>query len=460
MLEMPRAAPRPGFEFLAGIDNTRIHKHDRDISDLNQHWTLYPGDFRSMRDHHIRSVRVCIPWHTIERDAGVFDWSLTDRYLACLRDLGLDPIADPIHHTSFPRWLEGGFANPDFAARYCRFVRAFAERYPWIGRYTVFNEPFATTILCGLCGLWYPHHQGDRSFVAMLGNVCRALCEAGNLLTALVPQVQLVHVDTCERHAGLDAEGEKTAAFRNDLRFIVLDLMLGRVGEGHPLRPYLREHGMSEADLDWFRANRTDIHVLGLDYYTHSELAWTGQGRVAANPQAKGFAATALDYVERFQDYLVARDVPLMLAETNLDGGVYDRLSWLKHMVEEYGRLLGEVAPLGLRAGGFCWYAWLDTVGWCGSCCADVATLTADPHGIILLERSGAGFVRRTSVLSETYGRLAAGGMTAADIPAYRFHPSVLKARRVEDYLHLMAHWDWKDQPAPPPREILDLLAA
>jgi hypothetical protein len=41
--------------------------------------------------------------------------------------------------------------------------------------------------------------------------------------------------------------------------------------------------------------NRARIDVLGLDYYSHSELAWTKNGRATVHPVA-GFAAVALDY--------------------------------------------------------------------------------------------------------------------------------------------------------------------
>jgi dTDP-4-dehydrorhamnose reductase len=40
-------------------------------------------------------------------------------------------------------------------------VQAFAQRYPWVERYTVINEPFVTAWLSGYCEIWHPHGKGD-----------------------------------------------------------------------------------------------------------------------------------------------------------------------------------------------------------------------------------------------------------------------------------------------------------
>ena len=58
---------------------------------------------------------------------------------------------------------------------------------------------------------------------------------------------------------------------RNLRRFLVMDLLLGRVDQHHPLFSWLTSYGMSELDLDWFRTNPQSPDVLGLDYYPHSD---------------------------------------------------------------------------------------------------------------------------------------------------------------------------------------------
>jgi dTDP-4-dehydrorhamnose reductase len=120
----------------------------------------------------------------------------------------------------------------------------------------------------------------------MLLAVSRTICACTAELARLVPGVKFVHAESCERHIALDAESVAHAQQGNALRFCVLDLILGRVDREHPLYEYLINHGMVEADVAWFQENRARVDVLGLDYYSHSELAWTKAGRATAHPVA------------------------------------------------------------------------------------------------------------------------------------------------------------------------------
>src|SRR5678816_4826018 len=58
---------------------------------------------------------------------------------------------------------------------------------------------------------------------------------------------------------------------RNLRRFVVMDLLLGRIDHNHVLYPWLNTYGMSDIDIDWFRGNPQSPDVLGLDYYPHSD---------------------------------------------------------------------------------------------------------------------------------------------------------------------------------------------
>jgi hypothetical protein len=111
-----------------------------------------------------------------------------------------------LHHTSFPDWLAGGFADPEFGPRYLAFLTAFARRYPWISRYTIINEPFVTAWFCGQCAVWHPRREGSEGFVPMLLAVSRTICEASALLTELVPGVRFLHAESCEGHSALDED--------------------------------------------------------------------------------------------------------------------------------------------------------------------------------------------------------------------------------------------------------------
>lgn len=238
-----------------------------------------------------------------------------------------------------------------------------------------------------------------------------------------------MHIDSCERHYGLDEASIAHAAFENERRFLVLDLLTGKVGPAHPLYGYLTGHGVGVEDLTWFASHPTRIDLLGLDYYSHSELAWREGGAVRDKTHAvQGFAATAMEYLKRYP-------LPVMLAETNLRGEVGDRIGWLKYMVGECERLSLEAARLGLPFRGFCWYPYIDSTDWVSL--VRKADRSIDPQGIVSLDPD---FDRRRTELTQIYAALACGRMSAADIPAQRFSDEILAERFVENFL---PHMPW-----------------
>jgi len=419
----------PSFEFLTGFEGTYIFGSGLDVLQTTEHTQRYETDLQMLAADGIRSFRCCIPWHHIEATRGSYDWTWLDGYLEAVRALGLEPIADPLHHTSFPDWLEGGFADPDFEEAYLAFLGAFATRYPWIRRYTIINEPLVTAWFCGHCGIWQPKLHGHGNFVPMVLAVCRTIVRASHMLDEILGRAEFLHVDSCERHHGLDEASLAHAWFENERRFLVVDLILGKVDADHPLRGYLLEHGASADALDGFLERPTRIDILGLDYYSHSELAWRDGGAVRAlvHP-VQGFAATALEYVKRY-------GLPVMLSETNLRGSVEDRVSWLRYMVAECEALCATLEPLGVPFLGFCWYPYIDSTDW--TSLVREARRSIDPQGICSL---GRNFDRRRSALSEIYARLVAGGLAAAELPAFPFSEEALEERWVRNFL---PHMTW-----------------
>jgi beta-glucosidase/6-phospho-beta-glucosidase/beta-galactosidase len=345
----------------------------------------------------------------------------------------MNPIVDPLHHTSFPDWLDQGFDNVDFPELYVRFLREFAERYPWVERYTIFNEPLPTTLFCSYTGMWYPHGASDDHFVRMALNVGKAICLSAEMLQQARPGVKFVHVDTCESHYASDRRSEEWVRFANERRFVMHDLVLGRIGKDHPLYAYMKKHGASDDALDWMIDHRMRFDVLGLDYYFHSEIEWywdreLGRANISYPCSVpRGFALVARDYVERF-------DLPVILTETNIRGTITDRLTWLKHMEEQVEAL----AESGADVRGFCWYPSIDSTDWC-HCCTQ-CTNSVDPQGIWWLDQ--ARWTRHASVLSENYSKLAKGEITSRDLPAYMLSPEV--RRDLRGYMKFMNHWtEW-----------------
>lgn len=427
------AAPAvPRLHYLTGFEGTQMFGHGVDVLDTTEHTVRYREDLRRLVDHGIAEFRCCIPWHKIERIRGVYDWAWTDRYLGFARRLGLNPIVDPVHHTSFPPWLEHGFANPAFPEVYHDFVRAFARRYPWVTDYTVINEPLATAMLSGFTGDWYPHWRDRAGVVPIILGKARAIHRVTRMLEDVVPGLRIVHVDTGERHHALDAASQQHTDFGNDVRFVVLDLILGRVDRTHPLYPMLAEHGLTDDDMARFCDAPARIDALGLDFYAHSELGWTVAGQ-SDDFVPWGFKAVALEFAERYP-------FPVMLTETNVRGRIEDRMTWLKYMVMECEGLATELEARGRRFEGFCWYPHIDSTDWCTLCREPNRRI--DPQGIVYLSDQ---FERMDSELAQVYARLARGEIGSAEIPAYRMEEAVLVGRRVGKFLPLMASWDWRE---------------
>jgi hypothetical protein len=124
-----------------------------------------------------------------------------------------------------------------------------------------------------------------------------------------------------------------------------------------------------------------------------------------------------------------------MLSETNVRGLPSDRATWLKYTLEQYE--LAQQAGVDLR--GYCWFPFVDSCDW------DTLLFhhrgSIDPVGVYWLDED---LRRRPSSMSASYA-LAARGVPAADLPAYRLSPEV--ADHLAGYRQQMAHWDW--QPAP-----------
>ena len=417
-------------KFLSGFESTHIFGSGTDVLATTKHYERVEHDLWLARLTGMRELRYSAPWHTIERIRGTYDWAWMDRAMRAMLDLGIDPILDPLHHTSFPDWLEGGFANPDFPDAYLRFVTALAERYPWVPAYTVVNEPFVTTWFCGREATWYPFYKGDENFVPMLMNVIEAITSVSRMLVAANPDVRLVHVDAAERHRAADEASAPHVERSNHLRFLVPDLVLGRVDDVHPLYGYLTSNGSHPDQLAKFREQPGRIDVLGLDYYAHCELEWCSEGRIYPNRTPEGLVPTAIEYAERYR-------LPVMLTETNIRGYVSDRISWLKFMTEQCETIERKLGALGLPFEGFCWYPFIDSTDWCSI--VTQANCNIDPQGIYWLDP--AEMQRNSSELSDLYRALALGQLTSEDIPAYRFQAPL--DHQLEGFMPMMSHWDW-----------------
>ncbi len=424
--------PPPRLAYLTGFEGTPIHDSGTNILETTLHTERYRTDLIQLKADGLQKFRACIPWPSIERAPGEYDWDWTDRYMGLVRKLHLTPIVDPCHHTGTPSWLADGYLNSAFPERLESFVRAFAERYPWVKWYTCINEPYATAALAGFCGVWYPYRTGHESLIPMLLNMSRGICLVTEMLIDTVPGVRFLHTDSCEHHQALDTRSRYHAWKSNRLRFSVLDLISGKLDRKHPLYWLFRKHGMTREDVSWFKDHPARIDILGLDYYPIHEAGWNVSGR-SEEIRPLGFKEVALQYADH-------SGLPIMLSETNIRGYVEDRITWLKYMVLECEALVPELAARGIPFEGFCWYPYIDSTDWCSMVCQ--ANGHIDPQGIYWL--SPGTLNRNASELSDVYVSLASGTISGSDIPSYAFHMGALDICQVRKFLPLLADWEWR----------------
>jgi beta-glucosidase/6-phospho-beta-glucosidase/beta-galactosidase len=411
--------------FLGAFESVYLPGHGLDVAERTGHVASWQGDVEPLLEAGVTRLRYPLRWHRIEPEPGRFDWGATDEVLTYLRDHGIEPIVDLVHHTSYPEWLADGFRDRQFGPAYVGYATAVAERYPWLQSYTLFNEPFATLFLSGHEAIWPPYDSGVDGLVRLLNNVLPAVSRASQIWNELLPNAKHVWVDTCEHHVG-SGESAQYAELANDRRHVALDLALGRHLD--PARPFLsallRAGGHPLLDIEPIR-----VDVIGLDYYCHSEWSYDEEGAHAPSRRPLGFAAIAQQYSDRY-------GLPMLLSETNLRGLPSDRASWLRYTLEQYEIAVERGVPLQ----GFCWFPSLDSCDWDSLLASPAGHV--DPVGVVSLGRG----MERTRTLFTQVWEDAASGVRAEDLPAYRFQPPCDEL--LAGFMPQMAHWPWQEPPA------------
>lgn len=334
-------------KIITGFEPSRIITRNpndsvKDVLMTTEHVNRYKEDLKLVKDLGITTVRVAVPWHRIEMVEGYYDWKWMDDYMAIVKELGLDPIMDLLHHTSFPTWLDQGFLSPKFTDKFIKFCRAVITRYPEAEKWTIINEPMVTALFC-TNGTWFPFIDDSNLFetvIDRMGYCIHTIARELNLLGK-----KHIYVDACEVHRGTCESSNRHADFKNNWRFTLLDKL-----------------------EEW----DTPIHILGLDYYAHCEFEWCQDGRKETEDPV-GFAAIAETYYERYK-------IPIMLSETNIRGFITDRQSWFVHMYKQC-QILESKIPFE----GMCWYPFIDSTDW--DTLITKANGNIDPVGIIWLDK-------------------------------------------------------------------------
>jgi beta-glucosidase len=247
--QLARLTDPNAFMWATGIEDTFITapwpKTGRTLDEyeLTGHYERWHEDLGLMRELGVSAARYGIPWHRIQPQPGVWEWDFVDRAFDRLLELNIEPIVDLVHY-GLPPWIEHAYLNPDFSRYMSEYAARVAERFRGrVYAYTPLNEPRITAWYCGRLGWWPPFRRGWRGFVSVMLGACRGIVDTVHAIRAVEPDALIAHVDATDLYVTDDAALEAEARHRQDIVFLALDLVSGRIDKTHSLWPWLLRHG-------------------------------------------------------------------------------------------------------------------------------------------------------------------------------------------------------------------------
>ena len=363
--QLRRLTNSDAFWWSTGIEDTFITAphpvtgRTLDEYELTGHYERWRDDLGLVAELGVPCARYGVPWHRIQPERSVWDWTFPDEALGRLLELGVDPQVDLVHY-GLPAWIENAFLHPDYPKFVAEYAARLAERFKGrITWYTPLNEPRITGWYCGRLGWWPPFRRSWSGFVALMLAIARGMVETVKALESVDPEIVPYFVDATDLFDTDEPEFQDEAKQRQEIVFLALDLVSGRIDETHLLWRWLLKHGAREDELNWFLDNAVEIPVIGMNLYpmfTQKKLLRDAGGRFRIRmPYADADLITRLGrlYYERYR-------VPLMISETASIGSLRRRLDWLDRSVAATRELREEGVPLV----GYTWWPMFALVTW------------------------------------------------------------------------------------------------
>lgn len=353
------------FLWAVGIEDTFITapwpKTGRTLDEyeLTGHYDRWHADIGLMGEVGVKAARYGIPWHRIQPREDAWEWDFVDRAVDRLLELGIEPIIDLVHY-GLPPWIENAYLHPDFPRYMADYARRVAERLRGrVFAYTPLNEPRITAWYCGRLGWWPPFRRGWRGFISVMLGACRGIVETVHALKAVDPDILIAHVDATDLYIAKDPELAGEAQQRQQIVFLALDLVSGRIKPEHVLWSWVQRHGATAADLSWFHERAIPIELVGINLYPMFTLK-TARRTIAGGIRWRMPYATA-DIIEQLGAmYWERYNAPVFISETASVGTVARRAQWLRESVDAVRRLRERGVPLV----GYTWWPLFALVTW------------------------------------------------------------------------------------------------
>ena len=223
------------------------------------------SDYEQIAQLGIKTLRFGLLW---ERHAFDSAWQWSGQQLACLKSLGIRPIVGLMHHGSGPRHTD--LLDPLFPEKLAAFAGSVAERHPWISAYTPVNECNTTARFSGMYGIWYPHDMSRGSYLRALCNQVKATVLSMRAIRQVNPRARLIQTEDLGSIRGTEAL-RPVWEMMNLRQWLPYDLLCGMVHRHHPMFGYMRDAGIPERDILWFKDNVCPPDILGINYYVTSD---------------------------------------------------------------------------------------------------------------------------------------------------------------------------------------------
>jgi beta-glucosidase/6-phospho-beta-glucosidase/beta-galactosidase len=268
--ESPKAGlesrPEKPLEIWGGVEYTCNRVHDRYFDQMGMSGHIDRlGDFSQIAELGIKVLRRGLLWEHYERDKS---WNRFDACMKKMTETGIQPIVGLLHHGSGPEHTS--LRDEAFPKKFAAYAGAVAARYPWVSQYTPVNEPHTTARFSGMYGIWYPHHLSRGSYLRALLLQVKATVLGMEAIREVRSDALLVQTEDLGRIRGT-RELSSQCELLNERRWLVFDLLCGRVGRHHPVFPYLLENGIADREILWFRDNPSPPDVIGVNYYLTSD---------------------------------------------------------------------------------------------------------------------------------------------------------------------------------------------
>lgn len=353
-----------GFVWATGIEDTFVPQTERlgervlDEYALTQHYRFWREDLDRAVALGVRALRWGIPWYKVEPAPGHFTWQWVDQVIDYAAERGLAIIADLMHYGT-PLWLDNQFLNNSYPARVAAYAAAFTRRYrDRVHLYTPLNEPMITVEFCGERAIWPPYLRGTDGLIKLSCALAHGMIQTTQAIRAEHPGALIIDVEAAIEVLPAGPALAEAATRRNELAFLVLDLIRGRVTAQHPLADWLATNGCPDRELATFAGQEMPIDILGVNYYPETSVQQVTQDLAAAFQTRTWGGGAGLE--RAITRYGARYGLPMMITETSTNGTVAARVAWLQDSLVAVARLRAAGLPLV----GYTWFPLFDLIDW------------------------------------------------------------------------------------------------